>query len=420
MLAIVPATRHPPGTLLDCHRFRLVPALAAATLLAAVCSSAPAHAALRKTPRQPLELNAFGPTQPLTETAWLVDRVGQNRRFDLGSDSLLGLLAHFVEPARNRAPEWRSFWHGRFGRNNFLMHPKLVWLGGASGVTAVSEETNEDGFAAAVGLAGVAGLPEIAGVFGLAGEPSLASSQSSWRFELRGPEQIQPFDISRAEVLPDWSLDVQAPEPDFLGITQRQYCPRWKSPRVVSVVRYDGAEYTRMALVDCQGAIAPDALDRLSVLARPPATPKPEMPLPLEPDEDAPGGEWLPRVKLLHPRLIWAVQKIAEAFPNRSIFIMSGYRRDAHGSYHQKGRALDLYVTGVDNADLFRYCHTLNDVGCGFYPNSKFVHVDVRPYGTHRVAWVDISEPGAPSQYVSSWPGVVIDPQELIAAGLGE
>ena len=156
---------------------------------------------------QPFELNVFGPTQPLTETAWLVDRVGQNRRFDLGSDSLLGLLERFVEPARNRAPEWRSFWHGRFGRNNFLMHPKLVWLGG------------------------VAGEAGVAGEVGLAGEPSLEPAQSSWSFELRGPEQPQPFDISRAEVLPDWSLDVQAPEPDFFGITQRQYCPRWKSPQ---------------------------------------------------------------------------------------------------------------------------------------------------------------------------------------------
>jgi len=394
-LAISGATRHPPGTLLNCHCLRLA-ALAAATSLAALCSSSSAHAALRQKPREPFELNVFGPTQPLTETAWLVDRVGKNRRFDLGSDSLLALLERFVEPARNRAPEWRSFWHGRFGRNNFQMHPKLVWLGGVVGEAGVVAEV------------------------GVAGEPSLEPAQSSWSFELRGPEQIAPFDISRAEVLPDWALDVQAPEPDYFGITQRPFCPRWKAPKPVSVVRYDGAEYTRMALVDCDGAIAADALDRLSVLARPPATPKPEMPLPLEPDEDAPLGEWLPRVKLLHPRLIWAVQKIAEAFPNRSIFIMSGYRRDAHDSYHQKGRALDLYVTGVDNADLFRYCHTLNDVGCGFYPNSKFVHVDVRPYGTHRVSWVDISEPGARPEYVSSWPGVVIDPQELIAAGLAE
>jgi len=375
--------------LLDCRRPCFAVALVASTLLATVCAPAPAHAALRKARREPLELNVFGPTQPLTETAWLVDRMGKNRRFDLGSDALLGLLERFVEPARNRAPEWRSFWRGRFGRNNFVMHPKLVWLGGATEVT------------------------------GAADEPSL-EADSAWRFELRGPDQLLPFDISRAEVLPDWSLDVQAPEPDSFGLTQRQYCPHWKSPKPVSVVRYDGAEYTRMALIDCQGAIAADALDQLSVLARPPATPKPEMPLPLEPDEDASGGEWLPRVKLLHPRLIWAVQKIAEAFPNRSIFIMSGYRRDAHGSYHQKGRALDLYVTGVDNADLFRYCHTLNDVGCGFYPNSKFVHLDVRPYGTHRVAWVDISEPGARSEYVTSWPGVLAGPEELSTGGAGE
>lgn len=362
-------------------RFSLVFAL---TLLSVVCASTNAHAGLRKFRRQPLELNAFGPTLPLTETAWLVNRVGQNHRFDLRSDSLLGLLERYVEPARNRAPEWRSFWHGRFGRNNFLMYPKLVWLGG------------------------------------VAGEPSLEAAESSWGFELRGPDQIQPFDISHAEVLPDWSLGVQAPEPDFFGISQRQSCPRWKAPKPVSVVRYDGAEYTRMALVDCDGAIAADALDRLSVLARPPATPKPEMPLPLEPVEDASGGEWLPRVKLLHPRLIWALQKIAEAFPNRSIFIMSGYRRDDHGSNHQKGRALDLYVTGVDNADLFHVCHTLSDVGCGFYPNSKFVHVDVRPYGSHRVAWVDVSEPGQPSAYVTSWPGILADPQELSTSGAGE
>lgn len=360
---------------------------------------------MRRPQRAPLELSVFGPTQPLTETAWVLDRVGKNRRFDLGNEAQLSLLERFVDPARNRTPDWRSFWHGRFGRNNFSMHPKLVWLDGPTADAEVSRE---------------AGASSVVGFGWVAGEPSLETAESSWRFELRGPEPPQPFDISRADVLPDWSLGVRAPEPDFFGITQRQHCPRWKAPRAVSVVRYDGAEFTRMALIDCDGAIAADALDRLSVLARPPATPKPDMPLPLEPAEDAPGGEWLDRVKLLHPRLIWAVQKIAEAFPERSIFIMSGYRRDAHGSYHQKGRALDLYVTGVDNADLFRFCHTLTDVGCGFYPNNKFVHVDVRPYGTHRVAWVDISEPGARSEYVTSWPGVLAGPDELSANASGE
>ena len=353
----------------------------AASCAAAAAFAGSAQARLRK--RAPLELNVFGPTRPLTESAWLLDRVGKNRRFDLGAEPLLTLLQSYVDPGRNRRPEWLSFWHGRYGRNNFQLHPKLTWLG----ETDAPATDFAEGFSAP---------------------------------ELRAPELAAPFDFSRAEVLPDWSLGVEAPEPELLGVQQRKLCPRWQMPRAVSVVRYDGAEFTHMPLVDCQGAIAADALDRLSVLARPPATPKPDMPLPLEPEDGASGGEWLPRVKLLHPRLIWAVQQIAQAFPGRSIFIMSGYRRDAHGSYHQKGRALDLFVTGVDNADLFRFCHTLNDVGCGFYPNNKFVHVDVRPFGTHRVAWVDISEPGQPSQYVSSWPGILSGPQELSAVDAGE
>ncbi len=345
----------------------------------------PAQARLRKPPRAPLELNVLGPTRALTDTAWLLDRVRNNRRFDLRSEPLLGLLERYVEPERSRAPEWRSFWHGRYGRNNFQLHRKLSWPG-----TAKESETT-------------AGLGE--------GFSTL---------QLRAPALDQAFDFSRAEVLPDWSLGVVAPEPEFHAIDQRKLCPHWRLPHAVSVVRYDGAEWTRMPLVDCQGAIAADALDRLSVLARPPATPRPDMPLPEQPEQDAAGGEWLPRVKLLNPRLIWAVQQIAEAFPNRSIFIMSGYRRDAHSSYHQQGRALDLYVTGVDNADLFRFCHTLSDVGCGYYPNNKFVHIDVRPFGTHRVAWVDTSQPGQPSHYVSSWPGIMSAPEELSAAAFGE
>jgi hypothetical protein len=371
---------HPSGTLRRSSSFLALTVAAAWALTASL--AVPARALNRPRRRAPLELNVFGPTRPLTDTAWLMDRVGKNRRFELGSEPLLTLLERYVQPDRDRTPEWQSFWHGRFGRNHFSLHPKLTWLG------SEDEAPSADPPDASEALAGEA-------------------LEAGALLELRAPEAAQPFDFSRAEVLPDWSLEVAAPEPEFASISQRKYCPRWKLPRAVSVVRYDGAEWARLPLVDCQGAIAPDALDRLSALARPPATPKPDLPLPLEPDSDASGGEWLPRVKLLHPRVIWAVQKIAEAFPGRSIFIMSGYRRDAHGSYHQKGRALDLYVTGIDNADLFRFCRTLNDVGCGFYPNNKFVHVDVRPFGTHRVAWVDVSAPGEPSEYVTSWPGVL-------------
>jgi hypothetical protein len=56
---------------------------------------------------------------------------------------------------------------------------------------------------------------------------------------------------------------------------------------------------------------------------------------------------------------------------------------------------------------VFRFCRTLRDVGCGYYPNGTFVHVDVRPWGSPRVRWVDAARPGEPSRYVDGWPGIV-------------
>ena len=64
-------------------------------------------------------------------------------------------------------------------------------------------------------------------------------------------------------------------------------------------------------------------------------------------------------------------------------------------------------VQGVPNEEILKACRKLADVGCGYYPNSKFVHVDVRPARTGKAFWIDASAPGEPSRYVDSWPGVV-------------
>ena len=42
------------------------------------------------------------------------------------------------------------------------------------------------------------------------------------------------------------------------------------------------------------------------------------------------------------------------------------------------GEALDFSVQGIPNEDLFRFIKTLPKSGKGFYPNSKFVHIDNR------------------------------------------
>ncbi|HYQ26878.1 MAG TPA: DUF882 domain-containing protein, partial [Polyangiaceae bacterium] len=196
-----------------------------------------------------------------------------------------------------------------------------------------------------------------------------------------------------------------APEPEALSVSMSGPCPKWRAPRPVSLSRFDG-ERVSLPLIDCDGGVAPDAIDVVSVLSRAPGVARPELPLPFEPSDDAGPGEWLPHVKLVDPRLIWVLEQVAEAFPRRTLYIMSGYRQDGH-SNHGKGKAIDLFVQGVANEQLFGLCRRLHDVGCGYYPNNKFVHIDVRPYGTDRVLWVDDSQPGTPSHYIDGFEGVL-------------
>jgi hypothetical protein len=71
---------------------------------------------------------------------------------------------------------------------------------------------------------------------------------------------------------------------------------------------------------------------------------------------------------------------------------------------HSSGRAVDFRMEGVKNEDVVAFCKTLGDTGCGFYPNSSFVHIDVRDPGAGHVAWIDASGPGETPRYVSQWP----------------
>lgn len=193
----------------------------------------------------------------------------------------------------------------------------------------------------------------------------------------------------------------------------------WRCRRQpVTFMRY-GNETDRFELVRCDGSIAPFALDKLTIVARPPEAARPEGGLPDEPDPTSwsERREWTPGVRLVHPRLLWALQRIADAFPRRGIYIYSGYRPFAevndgshHRSQHATGRAVDISLQGIAKEELFKVCRTLKDVGCGFYPNGKFVHVDVRTPHSGGGFWIDASGPGEPARYVDSWPGVVEAP----------
>jgi hypothetical protein len=167
-----------------------------------------------------------------------------------------------------------------------------------------------------------------------------------------------------------------------------------------------GAETATFSLAKCDGSPAPLAVDQLSVLARPSAAPKPKQPL--EAMAHLRGSELAPGIRRLDARLLQRVETIVEHFrrldqPAR-IQLVSGYRPRSGRSFHASGRALDFRIEGVDNETLVAFCKTLPDTGCGYYPNSVFVHVDVRDPGTGHVTWIDASHPGEAPKYVSAWP----------------
>ncbi|MBX3250837.1 MAG: LysM peptidoglycan-binding domain-containing protein [Myxococcales bacterium] len=102
-----------------------------------------------------------------------------------------------------------------------------------------------------------------------------------------------------------------------------------------------------------------------------------------------------------HPRLLQLLVQISDHFGGRTLQILSGYR-PAEGyteesSHHVDGSAVDLRVQGVPNEVLRDYLRTLHDVGVGYYPNSTFVHLDVRDRSRY---WVDRSRAGEPPDYV--------------------
>jgi Peptidase M15 len=185
----------------------------------------------------------------------------------------------------------------------------------------------------------------------------------------------------------------------------------------VSIDR-NGLENESFSLLDCKGKPLDAAREKLSVLARPWGTPRPIIEPPKKtkkpakhrvgkdkPNETtAEAGEIAPNVRLLDPGLLTRIDTISQHFKGKHISLVSGYRPRSRGSLHQTARAIDMRVVGASNEEVVAFCKTITDTGCGYYPNSSFVHVDVRAPGTGSVTWIDTSGPGEAPRYVSAWP----------------
>jgi hypothetical protein len=180
--------------------------------------------------------------------------------------------------------------------------------------------------------------------------------------------------------------------------------PKACAKEPVEIVR--GPEIERFELTKCDGSVAPLAVERLSILVRPGGAARPTAPV--ADLAKKPGDALAPGIRRVDPRLIARLQAVVDHFSKpeapAKLAIISGYRPASVGSMHATGRAVDFRVEGVKNEEVVAFCKTLDETGCGYYPNSSFVHIDVRDAGSGHVTWIDASGPGEAPRYVTSWP----------------
>jgi uncharacterized protein YcbK (DUF882 family)/LysM repeat protein len=161
------------------------------------------------------------------------------------------------------------------------------------------------------------------------------------------------------------------------GKDARRPVQRPKRPGWVRLVR--GGEQIEVQLISRQGRLMPKALPKLSRLMRASQTAS----IPVD------------------PRLATLIAMVSDHFGGRTLRVVSGYRPYSPTQYtphsnHNFGRAIDFVVDGVPNTVVRDYCRSFRNAGVGYYPNSTFVHLDVRSVKTY---WVDYSRAGEPPRY---------------------
>jgi hypothetical protein len=204
-----------------------------------------------------------------------------------------------------------------------------------------------------------------------------------------------PAPAMHVSVVEEPEAEGVSPTPEVVTTAAIEAAPA--TPRIeVRFVRVgDGSgESATLVLRDESGAPGVDAIDRLSILARPRGV---DVPAAISHDD----ADWLaPDVRRLHPGLLPLLAGLAERFPGRAIEIVSGFRPGAReGSRHRVGRAIDLRVEGVSIDEVHAALDGEPCTGLGLYPTSGFVHLDVR---TETVRWTDDSGPGEAPRIVRS------------------
>ncbi|HRI70596.1 MAG TPA: DUF882 domain-containing protein [Polyangium sp.] len=158
------------------------------------------------------------------------------------------------------------------------------------------------------------------------------------------------------------------------------YATTPKRPGFVRMVR--GTEHFEGQLITRRGRLNPSALPSLSRMMK-------HVPSDSKTNID--------------PRLATLIGMVSDHFGGRPIHVVSGYRpytptQFTKDSNHNHGRALDFSIPGVPNTVIRDFCRTFRNAGVGYYPNSSFVHLDVR---ATKFFWIDYSRPGEAPKYDS-------------------
>lgn len=194
-----------------------------------------------------------------------------------------------------------------------------------------------------------------------------------WREHLEAVEGAKPHapKAPKADAHDDKEKEKDKPEP--VSSAPDKWAKKPARPGYVQVARFNDA--FRGALRASNGKLVPKSAEKLDWMLRSYKT-----------------NEQL----RIDRRLFKLLSQVSDHFGGRQIVVVSGFRpyspkQFTKNSRHNHGQAIDFRIAGVPNLSVYDYCLTFPQVGCGYYPNSSFIHMDVRVLKTK---WIDYSGPG--------------------------
>jgi LysM repeat protein/uncharacterized protein YcbK (DUF882 family) len=181
---------------------------------------------------------------------------------------------------------------------------------------------------------------------------------------------------ARAELLGESSAKFDSEVEEGTGKGRKKY---FRVPKVRGYVTLIGYSDSWKGHIVRRGNVQPAALKRISELL------------------GAEDGERVPT------RLLELLSQVSDTFGGRPLRVVSGFRDSSYvaESKHKTGHAIDFSIPGVPNSAVRDYLRKFKNVGVGYYPNSSFVHFDVRNHNSH---WTDYAGPGQPPRLTPNAP----------------